>query len=315
MAQKAPGKAHRIGLSLVEVMDMFPDEDAAREWIESIVWPDGRCCGKCGSTNTRPTRRCPTGVRTAGATSGKGTPLAASNTRCASGRSRSTSGLKSVSSMKLHRDLLAEVRMVHAPPIREAWMPKSSGGPVDETYMGGKRKNMSNAKRKALEGTGRGAVVVGAKGPGHQAGCRPRGDGHHEANAPGRIEHTAPGATVYTAKPRHMKSDTTYMDNLRAVGLTCEDIDIVMCTHLHLDHVGWNTRLADGRWVPTFPNAEYLMSGKELEAFRWVDQPVSFPSMVDSVLPVALGGRIGGSDRLLPASANLETRAQTGTWR
>ena len=106
----------------------------------------------------------------------------------------------------------------------------------------------------------------------------------------------------------HMKSDTTYMDNLRAVGLTCEDIDIVMCTHLHLDHVGWNTRLADGRWVPTFPNATYLMSGKELEAFRWVDQPVSFPSMVDSVLPVVDAGqaRLVESDHVIDDEVRLE---------
>ena len=106
----------------------------------------------------------------------------------------------------------------------------------------------------------------------------------------------------------HMKSDTAYMDNLRAVGLTCEDIDIVMCTHLHLDHVGWNTRLADGRWVPTFPNATYLMSGKELEAFRWVDQPVSFPSMVDSVLPVVDAGQahLVESDHVIDDEVRLE---------
>lgn len=50
---KAPGKHYREGLSLVEVMDMFPDEAAAIFWFESIVWPTGRCCGKCGSLKTR----------------------------------------------------------------------------------------------------------------------------------------------------------------------------------------------------------------------------------------------------------------------
>jgi glyoxylase-like metal-dependent hydrolase (beta-lactamase superfamily II) len=62
----------------------------------------------------------------------------------------------------------------------------------------------------------------------------------------------------------HQKSDTTYMDALARAGLTVEDIDYVMCTHLHPDHVGWNTQLVDGRWVPTFPNANYVFSKKEL---------------------------------------------------
>ena len=53
MATKAPGKAYRKGLSLVELMGMFPTEDAAREWFESVFWPEGRCCGHCGSTNTK----------------------------------------------------------------------------------------------------------------------------------------------------------------------------------------------------------------------------------------------------------------------
>ena len=54
MAKKAPGKAHREGLTFIELMDMFPTEEAATEWFESVVWPDGeRHCGKCGSTRTR----------------------------------------------------------------------------------------------------------------------------------------------------------------------------------------------------------------------------------------------------------------------
>ena len=52
MATKAPGKSFRKGLTLIEVMGMFPDEKAATRWLESHVWPSGRCCGKCGATNT-----------------------------------------------------------------------------------------------------------------------------------------------------------------------------------------------------------------------------------------------------------------------
>ena len=53
MAEKAPGKAHREGLTVVQLMDMFPTEEAATEWFESIIWPDGRHCPKCGSERTR----------------------------------------------------------------------------------------------------------------------------------------------------------------------------------------------------------------------------------------------------------------------
>ena len=51
---KAPGKAHRQGLTIIELTDMFPSEDAASAWFESVLWPDGRCCGHCGSTRTSP---------------------------------------------------------------------------------------------------------------------------------------------------------------------------------------------------------------------------------------------------------------------
>ena len=60
----------------------------------------------------------------------------------------------------------------------------------------------------------------------------------------------------------HMKK-WPWMANLKALGLTPADIDIVMCTHLHPDHVGWNTQLRDGRWVPTFPNAKYVFARDE----------------------------------------------------
>src|SRR5690349_21673030 len=53
----------------------------------------------------------------------------------------------------------------------------------------------------------------------------------------------------------NQRTATSYLANLAAAGVTPDDIDIVMCTHLHADHVGWNTRLESGRWVPTFPKA------------------------------------------------------------
>jgi glyoxylase-like metal-dependent hydrolase (beta-lactamase superfamily II) len=77
-----------------------------------------------------------------------------------------------------------------------------------------------------------------------------------------------------------------WMNGLAALGLTVNDIDVVMCTHLHVDHVGWNTRLENGRWVPTFPNARYLFSKKEYD--HWVAQNTTdpLPHIQDSVIPV-----------------------------
>ncbi len=89
----------------------------------------------------------------------------------------------------------------------------------------------------------------------------------------------------------HMKTDTTYMDALKRAGLTVEDIDVVMCTHLHPDHVGWNTKLEDGRWVPTFPNARYAFSEKELAYWTEQNKKQSILHFEDSVLPIVEAGR------------------------
>jgi len=90
----------------------------------------------------------------------------------------------------------------------------------------------------------------------------------------------------------HMKSDDTYLKALAAHGLAPEDIDFVLCTHLHGDHVGWNTRLEDGRWVPTFPNARYVFSEKEVEAWRDNPDPrFARAPLEDSVLPIIEAGR------------------------
>ena len=83
------------------------------------------------------------------------------------------------------------------------------------------------------------------------------------------------------------------MDGLAALGLTVDDIDFVMCTHMHVDHTGWNTRLENGRWVPTFPNARYLFSEKEFGFWkeRQAKDPASCPWIEDSVLPIVAAGR------------------------
>ena len=89
-----------------------------------------------------------------------------------------------------------------------------------------------------------------------------------------------------------MSSDR-YEKGLAAAGLAVGDVDYVMCTHLHVDHVGWNTRLENGRWVPTFPNAKYLFADRELEYWtqRHEADPAASPWMIDSVLPVVAANR------------------------
>lgn len=96
--------------------------------------------------------------------------------------------------------------------------------------------------------------------------------------------------------PRFHQLDTPFLQRLRAAGAKPEDIDIVLCTHLHADHVGWNTVRRDGRWVPTFPNARYLFSKEE--AVYWnpgrnramLDDPRRM-TYLDSVLPVVEAGQ------------------------
>jgi glyoxylase-like metal-dependent hydrolase (beta-lactamase superfamily II) len=89
------------------------------------------------------------------------------------------------------------------------------------------------------------------------------------------------------ARPKwHMKTDDTYLRALSAAGLGVGDIDFVMCTHLHVDHVGWNTRLDNGRWVPTFPNARYVFGKGEFDYWTAQHAKAEVPPFADSVLPV-----------------------------
>lgn len=89
----------------------------------------------------------------------------------------------------------------------------------------------------------------------------------------------------------------TYLTNLKRLGFTPHDIDIVLCTHLHGDHVGWNTSLVNGRWTPTFPNARYVMSRQDYDYFEPLStaqdgqkpKHLAFP---DSILPVAEAGLV-----------------------
>src|SRR5215475_6326578 len=83
-----------------------------------------------------------------------------------------------------------------------------------------------------------------------------------------------------------------FLEDLAAAGFARETIDTVLCTHLHVDHVGWNTMLVDGAWVPTFPHARYLMGAAEWEF--WDRQPdTQFGDVMgDSVRPLFAAGLV-----------------------
>ena len=181
MTQEAPGKHFRQGLDFLEFTEMFPTEDSAETWFESQLWSRGRRCPHCGSdqtfecTNQSLPYRCQScwgrfSVRTGSLMHGSPLPYR----KWLWAVYLHMTSLKGVSSMKLHRDIgvTQKTAWFMLQRIREAFRPHHDSRPpmqgpveVDETYMGGKRKNMTKSKREAM--TGRGgvgkAVVVGAK--------------------------------------------------------------------------------------------------------------------------------------------------------
>ena len=221
MAQKAPGKAFRKGISLVELFGMFPDDATAEAWFAKTRWPEGPACPHCGSVRVLSgakhhamSYRCrEKGCRKRFSVK-TGTVMEASNIgyqKWAIAIYLCLTSLKSVSSMKLHRDLKITQKsawhMAHR--LRKAFEENGGvfAGPVevDESYFGGKRANMSNAKRKELaeQGAGRGTVgktaVVGIK---DRATNQVRAKVTRSVAAPALqgfvVEHTSPDATVYS---------------------------------------------------------------------------------------------------------------------
>ena len=210
-------RRQRKKIDLPQLMEMFATEEHALKWFEGTLWAKERCCGNCGSVNTHETpnrkpmpyrcRDCRKyfSVRT-------GTPLACSNVplrKWAIAIYLELTSLKSIASTKLGSDIGVKQTtawfMLHR--IREAWSQGDNWGPfdgsveVDETYFGGKRKNMSSKKRNQLEGRGTaGKVAV--------AGIKDRASNRVSATVVPNtqsetmsrfiMEHVEPGARVYT---------------------------------------------------------------------------------------------------------------------
>jgi len=108
-----------------------------------------------------------------------------------------------------------------------------------------------------------------------------------------------------------------WISKLAAKGLRPEDIDFVMCTHLHADHVGWNTKLMDGRWVPTFPNARYLFGRHEYEYWNPATRPIDGDKtreavFNDSVLPCMEAGLVQLVDGGFSIDSNFDMEDAPG---
>jgi glyoxylase-like metal-dependent hydrolase (beta-lactamase superfamily II) len=91
--------------------------------------------------------------------------------------------------------------------------------------------------------------------------------------------------------PAWSKLQLPFLNDLKNAGYTAEQIDNVVCTHLHVDHVGWNTKMVEGKWVPTFSNAQYIIGGTEWDFFSKTEDAFMKTPVDDSVRPVMERGQ------------------------
>lgn len=110
--------------------------------------------------------------------------------------------------------------------------------------------------------------------------------------------------------------ETDYLDNLAAAGVRPEDVDYVINTHVHIDHVGWNTYLDDGDWVPTFPNATYLIPRADFEFWNPDIRPSSDTDhrnvFEDSIAPIHAAGQAVLWEDAFDIDADVRLQAAPG---
>ena len=216
MAEKGPGRSHRQGLTLIQLLTMFPDDATSETWFEVQRWSEGRYCPDCGSVNTVPiASRKPMPYRCRDCRGHfsvrKGTVMQSSRfglQKWAIALYMMTTGIKGTTSMKVYRGLgmrqATAWHLMHR--IRDGFI-EGEGLPfpgpveVDETYIGSKRKNMPKPKRAGF--TGRGgvgkAVVTGAKDRTSKRVSASVVQATDKATLQGFVaDRVAPGATVYT---------------------------------------------------------------------------------------------------------------------
>lgn len=104
------------------------------------------------------------------------------------------------------------------------------------------------------------------------------------------IVDTCIGNEKVRSNPAWSNLKTPFIDDLEKAGFARDEIDHVVCTHLHVDHVGWNTTLKNGKWVPTFGGAQYLIGGTEWDFWSKSDDKDSRDPVEDSVRPVVDAG-------------------------
>ena len=220
MSCKAPGKHYRKGLSTAQFFKMFPDDAAAEQWLINTRWPHGIACPECGSMNintgekhkTMPFRcrdcRKKFSVKT-------GTPMHSAKVGYRNWLFAIyliSTNLKGVSSMKLHRDLgISQKAAWHlAHRIRKGLIQRAEerfSGPVeaDETYMGGKRRNMPKLKRSGMDGrgpVGKTAVVAVKDRPSNRVQAKVVPDTKAETLQGFVLDRVQPGTTVFTDEAR-----------------------------------------------------------------------------------------------------------------
>lgn len=207
MSKKGPGRADRSGISLLELFELFPDEQAAREWFEDLRWSGGdRYCPRCLSRNTRVRESehpapywCPDcrkyfSVKVGTIMESSNLPLR----KWVIALYLFSTNLKGVSSMKLHRDLgvTQKTAWMMGQKIRECWWEEwnllTGEVEVDETFIGGKASNKHGGSSSDK------VPVVGAKQRGGSVVAQPIAHTDKETLQGFVADVVAPGATVYT---------------------------------------------------------------------------------------------------------------------